>query len=172
MKKRIFFILSALLAFAFCSCASEQKLYTSGSSTEQIIFVRPVEQKLKQSPLNEISFDIKVDYNGTVVTKDPVVNYSMTTGKTDFRKFENAVLCFEADGKLLETKNHVVLFRDVVNSKQMRIRISSEISADDFYEIIDSESSVTVKLVNDGQVCAEFISSDFEDKLFDLRLVL
>lgn len=172
MKKRLLFLISAIAVFLLSGCASEQKIYTSGSSSEQIIFIRPVEQKIKQTSLKEIKFDVKMDFDGSVVTSDPIINYSMTIGKNDYRKFENTVLNFEVNGELISTKNHTVLFRDVVNSKQMIVRISSVLSVDEFYKIIDSETPVTVKLIKENQVISEFISADFEDKLFDLRLIL
>lgn len=172
MKKTLFRNLFLLLLVCFVSCSTTQTIYTIGADYGQLFFVRPTEVTKLPQDIKDFSFDITVRKLSETNTIDtPVLNYSAVFDKNHYDCFSDVSFYFLVDDKKIEPQNPEILFKEIGNTKNLTVRFTSTISAEDFIEMVKNPQKISIAVSSAaGQTILP--NKEFTQKLIELGVVL
>ena len=163
---RNFFFIS-LSAFFLCCCTSSPDLYTlPAADGGQLLFIRPTDFAVQK-----ISFDMTISVADSVISENPVFNYSLELDKTDIPVAENIEIKLIADKSYIPVADKILLFKKP-SGKKFIIRYSVSFSKEDIYGILDSGKPVQIQLEYDGKTVVLDKIDSFNSQLDDVRLIL
>lgn len=166
------FILISLSAFFLCCCTSSPDLYTlPAADGGQLLFIRPTETKITDFAVQKISFDMTISVADSVISENPVFNYSLELDKTDIPVAENIEIKLIADKSYIPVADKILLFKKP-SGKKFIIRYSVSFSKEDIYGILDSRKPVQIQLEYDGKTVVLDKIDSFNSQLDDVRLIL
>lgn len=172
MKKSVFRNLYLLLLVCFVSCASVQTIYTISADYGQLFFVRPTKVTKLPKDVKNCEFDITVrnlTETGTIDT--PVVNYSVVFDKNHYNTYPEVSFYFMLGNKKIEPQNKEIIFKEIGNNKNLTVRYTSTIPAEDFLEMVKNPQDIQIGVSSPAE---EIIlpNKEFSQKIIELGVVL
>ena len=161
------------LFFLFVSCVTENSVFTANAPNEtQLYFLRPTQINVKNDNLKTVDFDITLYVKDNELVGTPIFNCTYYIPIKNSKNAEKFLLEITNDETTLSVKNKKQLVKNIIKNKYLEVRYSYELNNDEIVSLLQSNKTVKLKLLYSAGNYEYFTSTEFNEKLDNLRILV